>query len=79
MQPGTPGVSKIPEEIMTQASRLLEKLSTMKKVGEKINKNKAHPSTFTWTADEVHSCSQQANAQAQVVTTMAKSMAALPN
>ena len=78
LQDGTPGVSKIPEAIMTQANGLLQKLSAMKKVGERINKNKASPSTFTWTTEDVHACSQQANAQAQVVSTMAKSMAALP-
>eukprot|EP00959_Pyramimonas_sp_CCMP1952_P088709 1856191-Pyramimonas_sp.AAC.1 len=65
MQSGTPGVSKTPEAIMAQATGLLEKLSTMKKVGEKTNKNKAYPSKFTWTAEEVHACAQQATAQAQ--------------
>eukprot|EP00959_Pyramimonas_sp_CCMP1952_P164737 3443578-Pyramimonas_sp.AAC.1 len=63
---------------MTQATGLLEQLSTMKKVGDNINKNKAYPSTFTWTAEEVYACAQQATAQAQVVSTIAKSMAALP-
>ena len=70
----TPGADKIPSACMDIANGLMQKLGSMKKTAERINKNKLQPSAFTWTAQEVNDASTQAAAQAQLVVTMAKSI-----
>ena len=74
-----PGYNKVPDAIKKVSEDKIKMLRRMKRASTKVSSKKWRASKFTWTAADVTDAANQGTAQANLVTSLCKSLLALGN